>query len=207
MPSLRARAARMNGLIDEPGWRWPLVARLKGRCVEVRAADHRLDLAGLVLDRDERARSARCRRARPEIACSAARWSVGSIVVRDLQPAAEDAPGAVAVDELLGHPAREVGLRRSRVAAASTSLATGHGLRIAVAVLRWRDHPLRRASAAAPGCVAAVALAGFCTGSYASARRSSPASRAASRRASRRAVESALRLPGDVPPVGAPSPK
>ena len=22
--------ARMNGLIDEPGWRWPLVARLNG---------------------------------------------------------------------------------------------------------------------------------------------------------------------------------
>ena len=47
---------------------------------------------------------------RPAIACSAAAWSSGSIVVLDLQAAAEHAAGAVAVEQLLVDPAGEVGL-------------------------------------------------------------------------------------------------
>ena len=60
-PSSSARM-RVNGLNAEPGWRWPLVARLNGLLLEVRAADHRLHLAGLVLDRHQRRARADARR-------------------------------------------------------------------------------------------------------------------------------------------------
>ena len=101
----------MNGLIAEPGWRWPLVARLNGLLLEVVAAHHRLHLAGLVLDRHER--GARARAAEPPgDRLLGRRLELGVERGRDLQPAAEHRAGAVAVHELLGHPAREVGLRR-----------------------------------------------------------------------------------------------
>ena len=103
----------MNGLIDEPGWRWPWVARLNGRVRVVAPADHRAHLAGLVVDRDDgRGR---------------ARW-VGQVLVDrvlgrvleveverrvDLQPALERLAGAELVDELLADPGREVRRLRS----------------------------------------------------------------------------------------------
>ena len=63
----RARATRVKGLKTEPGWRCPLVARLNGVVLEVGAAHHRLDPAGLVVDRHQRG-------ARPDSRPGGRRW-------------------------------------------------------------------------------------------------------------------------------------
>ena len=111
-----ARSARTNGLNAEPGWRWPCVARLNGDVVVVAPADHRADLAGLVVDRDERGgRAGRVAEPAAARSASAARWRSRSSVVRIFRPPVNARARAVAVDDLLLDPRREVrrGLRRA----------------------------------------------------------------------------------------------
>ena len=111
MPSSSARA-RMNGLKDEPGWRWPFVARLKGRALKSEPPTIARTSPVLVLDRHERGVRAdagepaddRAARRRPG---APGRSSCGPSGRR-----ANTLPGAVAVEQVLGHPAREVGLLR-----------------------------------------------------------------------------------------------
>ena len=104
-----ARATRMNGLNAEPGWRWPLVARLNGFCSK--SVPPTIAFTSPVLFSIATSDALGPTPAsRPLIACSAAAWSSGSSVVVTLSPPLNTARGLVAVHELLGQPAREVGL-------------------------------------------------------------------------------------------------
>ena len=148
----------MNGLIAEPGWRWPLVARLNGPRVEVGAADHRLDLARLVVDRHQRG-------ARPDAGQPAGdrllrgRLELGVDRRLDLEAAAEHQPRPCTVEQLPGHPAREVGLLGVRVGRVDLVLV-GHRLAHRLLVLGgviifWssmRDSTRSRRCGAAAGC-------------------------------------------------------
>jgi hypothetical protein len=84
-------AARMNGLIAEPGWRWPFVARLNGRLSKlspptsartppVLLSITTIDAAGPIPP------------SRPTIACSAAFCRAGSSVVLIFSPPPNAAP-------------------------------------------------------------------------------------------------------------------
>ncbi len=91
IPSASART-RMNGLIDEPGWRWPLTARLKGR--SSKSVPPTIALISPVLFSIATSELAGpTPPTRPEIACSAAACSVGSIVVRIFSPPPKTTPG------------------------------------------------------------------------------------------------------------------
>ena len=83
-PSASARA-RMNGLIAEPGWRWPLVARLNGRALKSGPPTMALTSpVSLSIATSEALGPIPA--SRPAIACSAAACSSGSIVVLMLSP-------------------------------------------------------------------------------------------------------------------------
>src|SRR5918999_1277429 len=82
---------------------------VEGAGVEVRAAHHRLHRAGLVLDGHERRARAHARQA----ACDRALGGLLQIGVQrglHLEPASEHHARAVQVEQVLGHPAREVGM-------------------------------------------------------------------------------------------------
>ena len=117
---------------------------------------------------------------RPAIACSAAAWSSGSIVVLIFRPPPKTTPGAVAVHELLGQPGREVGLARSPTSGGSMSVLVGQRLAMRLLVLRPRDHPLLEHAREHEVAPALRACRGFSTGSYSDGEAIIPASSAAS---------------------------
>ena len=84
-PSSSARA-RMNGLKAEPGWRWPLVARLKGRALKSEPPTIARTSPVLVLDRHERGVRARRRPAGRRSPARPRAWSSGSSVVWTFRP-------------------------------------------------------------------------------------------------------------------------
>ena len=91
MPSDSARK-RMNGLKEEPGWRWPLVARLKGRASKFEPPTIALTSPVLFSIATSDA-SGPIPASRPATACSAAAWSSGSIVVLIFMPPPKTSPG------------------------------------------------------------------------------------------------------------------
>ena len=120
----RHAAAQRRGEHEGLERRAGLALALRGeveRClVVVGAADHRADLAGLVVDRDERRLRARGV-AEPPRDRDLGVALQGEVERRlDAQPAQQRLTRAVAIDDLLAHPAREVrdrlagGLRRRR---------------------------------------------------------------------------------------------
>ena len=138
-PSASARA-RMNGLIAEPGWRCPLVARLNGRALKSGPPTIALTSpVSLSIATSEALGPMPARR--PAIAFSAADWSSGSIVVLISQAAAEDLRRRVAVEQLAGDPAREVGLVGLDVRRVDLVLV-GQRLAHRVLVLGLGDHLL-----------------------------------------------------------------
>ena len=107
-PSASART-RMNGLIAEPGWRWPLVARLNGRALKSVPPTIALTSPVLLSIATSEALGP-MPASRPAMALSAAAWSSGSIVVLICRPPLKTCRRLVLVEQLAGHPAREVGL-------------------------------------------------------------------------------------------------
>ena len=176
----RARATRVNGLNAEPGWRWPLVARLNGAAAK--SVPPTIALTSPVLFSIATSDALGPTPAsRPAIACSAAAWSSGSSVVRIFRPPPNTTPGPVAVHELLGQPAREVGLARVRRAAGRSRLACGSAVAIAppayspAVIMLLLEHALRARGRVALGRARVVHRV-----VDAWARRSCPASSAAS---------------------------
>ena len=82
----------MNGLKAEPGWRWPLVARLKGRASKSVPPTMALTSPVLFSIATSDALGPMPAR-RPAIALSAAGLQLGVDGRLHLQPAAEDTPG------------------------------------------------------------------------------------------------------------------
>ena len=90
IPFWRA-VARMKGLIADPGWRWPLVARLKGRRMKsFPPTIARTSPVWLSITTAEAVGPTPARR--PWIACCAACWKAGSIVVFTFKPPPNAAP-------------------------------------------------------------------------------------------------------------------
>ncbi len=107
MPSSSA-VSSVNGLIEEPGWRCPWVARLNGAVSKFGPADHRLDRGVAVVDHDHRG-------GRGQVAEVGVDRFFGAFLQRqverrlDLEAAEEGLLGPIAFDQLLAQEGGEVG--------------------------------------------------------------------------------------------------